>query len=290
MNGVFQRLLREPLVHFLLLGLIIFMAFGIMGGNRRVESRRIVIDDGVAADIAQRYASSWQRPPTPEEMRALLDGYIEEEVLYREGVAQGLLENDPVIRRRVRQKLDVLAEEASQEDLPTDAELEAWLKAHAARYAAPPVLSFSQVMFNPARLGAGTGAAMEAGKARLAASADPATLGEVTLLPARLNRVAIDQLARDFGEEFADAVTRLPVGGWQGPVRSGYGLHLVRVTYRQAGRPAALAEVRREVERDWESDRRERAAKSYYDGLRRDYDIEVKAKLPAAARPSAAAS
>jgi hypothetical protein len=282
------RLLREPLVHFLLIGAALFALFDLAGGDRGSDSRRIEITDGVVADIVQRYSEVWRRPPSAPELQALLDSYIQEEVLYREGVAQGLLEDDPVIRRRVRQKMDVLGEESRESTPPTEAELQSWLDSHGSLYANPPVLSFTQVMFDPAKTGAGTEAAMVAAKARLIAGADPSSVGEASLLPGTHARVGMDRVARDFGEEFANSVAKLPAGSWQGPVRSGLGLHLVRISERLAGRPAKLADVRSAVERDWESNRRDRAAAAYYRDLRRDYDVVLKADLPAAARPETA--
>jgi parvulin-like peptidyl-prolyl isomerase len=282
-----RRLLREPLAHFVGLGLLLFVAFDVVGGNRGVESRRIVIDDGVVADLYERFAGTWQRPPTPEEMRGLLEGYVQEEILYRDGVANGMLEDDPVIRRRVRQKVDVLAEEALRGDPPSDSELQTWLDTHAERYAEPPLLSFTQVLFDPTRLGSRTDAAITAAKARLVAGADAASVGARTLLPTALARVSPDRVTRDFGEEFGEAIANLPVGSWEGPVRSGFGLHLVRLTAREPGRRAALAEVRRAVERDWENDRRERAAAAYYRNLLRDFEVVIEADLPEAARPAA---
>lgn len=266
-----RRFIREPLVHFALIGLLL-------------DSRRIVIDDRVVGNIVQRYAAVWQRPPTPEEMRGLLDSYVQEEILYREGVAQGLLEDDPVIRRRVRQKMDVISEENGRNDPPTEAQLQAWLDAHADSYAVPPVLTFSQVLFDPVRLGRRTGAVVAAAKAKLAAGTDPNAFGDA-LLPPKLADVSADRVARDFGDDFAAAILKLPVGGWQGPVRSGYGLHLVRVTERKPGRKPALDEVKAAVQRDWENDRRLKSSAAYYDRLRRDYSVVIKADLPAAARP-----
>ena len=285
MKQLLRRLVREPLVHFLALGLLLFVAFDLVGGNRGVDSRRIVIDDGVVADIYQRFVGVWQRPPTPDEMRVLLESYVQEEILYRDGVANGLLEDDPVIRRRVRQKVDVLAEETLRSEPPGEAELQAWLDAHAERYAEPPLLSFIQVLFDPTKHGARTEATITAAKARLAAGADPAALGDRTLLPATLAHVSPERVTRDFGEDFGQAIANLPVGGWEGPVRSGFGLHLVRVSARVPGRRATLANVRTAVERDWESDRRERAAAAYYRDLSKDFEVVIEADLPEAARP-----
>ena len=281
-----KRLLNEPLVHFLLLGLAIFLAYAVVRGDSGTGDDSIVIDDAVVSDIVQRYSSQWQRPPSAEELGGLIDNYIREEILYREGVALGLIEGDPVIRRRIRQKIDVLAEENAQDEPPSEADLLEWLKAHADRYRAPPVVSFSQVIFDPAKLGPRGESIITQAKAKLIAGADPANVGEITLLPLKVERGSLDQVAQDFGEEFAATIAKLPLDAWQGPVRSGYGLHLVRVTFRQDGRALKLAEARQEVARDWVSHKRDQAAKEYFSQLRSQYHVQVTAKLPAAAKPA----
>jgi parvulin-like peptidyl-prolyl isomerase len=242
-----------------------------------------VISDATVALLAQRYASVWMRPPTPEELRRLVDNHIREEILYREGLVLGLDRNDPVIQRRVLQKLDVLTEESSSLNAPTDAELEAYLQANAARYALPPTLTFEQVLFDPLRHGAALQADFDAALAKLTAGADPATLGDSTLLPARAVSTPLDQVARDYGKDFAAALEALPVGSWQGPVRSGFGVHIVRIESRSAGQAPSLAAARAAVERDWENARRIEGREAYYQDLLKDYEILIEADLSSAA-------
>ena len=278
-----RKLIREPLAHFLLLGLLLFLLFNVISGSRGGADRRIVVTDAAVDILVQRHQGVWQRPPSPAELRALIENYVREEILYREGVAMGLDRDDPVVRRRVQQKLDVITEESLGQSGPGDAELEAWLQENAARYARPAVLDFEQVLFDPVRHGARLQTDVAAALARLRAGADPDTLGDGSLLPARVAAGPADLVARDFGEEFAEALVSLPAGDWQGPVASGFGLHLVRVTGRTPGHPATLAEVRSSVERDWESDRRVRAKEDFYRRLRESYDVVIDADLPAGA-------
>jgi hypothetical protein len=280
-----RRLIREPLLHFLLLGLLLFLLYNLVSGQRGGADRRIVITDAIIASIVQSYQGTWQRPPTPSELKGLIANRVREEILYREGVAMGLDRDDSVIRRRVLQKVDVLTEESLGQQAPSDAVLAAWLQKNATHYAQPAVLDFEQVLFDPARRGARLRSDVATALARLRAGADPATLGDRSLLPVRTSASPADLVARDFGEDFAAALITLPVGAWQGPVRSGYGVHLVRVTRRIAGRPATLAEVRSSVERDWESERRAQAKEDYYRRLRQDYSVIIEAKLPPGAKP-----
>jgi len=280
-QGRVTRLLREPLAHFLLLGALLFITYDFFNADPGIGGNRIVVADGVVANIVQRYAAVWQRQPTAEELRGLIDSYIHEEVLYREGVAMGLQDDDIVVKRRVRQKMDVLAEESGRETAPTDADLQAYLDKHAADYALPTQMSFEQVIFDPEKHARQIKVVLNKARTELANGVDIMTIGDMTMLPRRENRTSTERIARDFGEEFAKTLTTLPVGTWQGPVRSGYGLHLVRVTERIPGRPAQLSEARAAVERDWEHDRRIKAADDYYQNALKKYQVVVTADVPA---------
>jgi len=274
--------LSEPLLHFLLLGVLLFLLYREVSPNTAAD-RSIVVTDATINMLAQRYASVWMRPPTSAELQALVDTFIRDEILYREGVTLGLDRNDPVIQRRVLQKLAVLSEEQSSLSSPTDAELDAYLQANAARYALPPVLSFAQVLFDPVRHGTSLQADFNAALTELNAGADPATLGDSSLLPARIDAMPLDRLARDYGDDFAAALEALPVGVWEGPIRSGFGVHLVRIASKTAGRAATLADVRTAVERDWENARRTESREAYYQQLLKGYEVRIDADLSAAA-------
>ena len=183
------------------------------------------------------------------------------------------------------QKLDLISEESAGQEAPTDAALQDWLQRRAAQYAQPAVLDFDQVLFDPVRHGARLKSDLEASLARLRAGADPAGFGDHGLLPAHVGASPQDSVARDFGDTFAQALLKLPIGSWQGPVNSGYGAHLVRVNHVVPGRSSTLDEVRSSVERDFENDRRERAREDYYRRLRQGYHVVIEAQLPPDARP-----
>jgi hypothetical protein len=274
---MFKRLLREPLAHFLAIGLLLFLGYRLVGGERPAAGREIVVNEQVVGGLVQQFSGVWQRQPTTLELQGLIDGWIREEVLYREGVQLGLDRDDPVIRRRVRQKIDVLAEESQPSQAPTDAELAEWLRTHADRYAVPPVLSFEQAMIDPSRHANDLKKVTGEMQRQLQRGVDPADATESHLLPARIADTPEDLVARDFGEEFITALRALPVGTWQGPVHSGFGLHFVRITNRVPGRAASLDEVRSEVARDAEQDRRERAANAFFARARGNYRVRIEA-------------
>jgi hypothetical protein len=274
---MFKRLLREPLAHFLAIGLLLFLVFRVVGGDRSASGREIVVNEQVVGNLVQQFSGVWQRQPTTKELKGLVDGWVREEVLYREGLQLGLDRDDPVIRRRVRQKVDVLAEESQPSQAPTDAELSEWLRTHAARYALAPVLSFEQAMIDPSRHANDLEKVTGDMRRQLQRGADPAEATESHLLPARIADTPEDLVARDFGEEFITALRALPVGTWQGPVHSGFGLHFVKITNRVPGRAPTLDEVRAEVARDVEQDRRESAANLFFDNARSHYKVRIEA-------------
>jgi hypothetical protein len=278
------RLSREPLVHFLLIGLLLFLLYAALGGSG--GDRSIRIDDKVVANLAAQFERTWQRPPSDVELEALVDSHIREEIFYREGIALGLDRDDPTIKRRITQKFAVLAEESEDAASPTDAQLDEWLRTHADRYAEPTLTSFQQLMVDPAAHGGSAEAAVQAAREALANGADPAEIGTSRMIPARFDLYPLDLVERDFGPGFARQLNQLRDGSWEGPVRSGYGIHLVKVEIRVPGRVPPLDQVRKAVARDFEADRRAKAASAYYKRLREEYRVEMTASLPrAAAKP-----
>jgi hypothetical protein len=168
--------------------------------------------------------------------------HVRDEILYREGMALGLDRDDELIRRRVRQKFEVIAEEESARSMPSDADLEAYLTANAGRFTAPAKVSFEQIFFDRHGTSADLERAIDEARRALARGADPARLGQASMLPGRVEATAQPLVARDFGAEFARQLEAAPLGQWSGPIRSGFGAHLVRVTARE---PAARPELGR---------------------------------------------
>jgi hypothetical protein len=268
-----RRLLREPLVHFLGLAALLFALYGAVSPDAADAPHEIVVDRARAAALAAQFERVWQRAPTAEELRGLIDAFVREEVLYREGLALRLDQDDPVVRRRVGQKMEFLADAAADAEA-SEAELQAWLDAHPDDYRVEPRTSLRQVYFDPARRGARLDADVAAARAALAAGggAEP---GDATLLPPALDTAATSEIARVFGDAFAQAVAALPAGGWHGPVASSYGVHLVEIRAREPGRTPPLAEVRAAVERDLLRARADAASEAFYRELRARYTVRI---------------
>ena len=168
-SGV-KRLVREPLLHFLLIGLALFLYYGSIAPDGGDE-RRIVVSQAQVDEPGRRFEATWNRPPTAQELSGLVDSYVSDEVLYREGKTLGLDRDDPVIKRRVRQKLEVMAEEAGDRRTPTDAELTAYLNAHPERFAQAARVSFEQLYFDPSK--PGVESRVQAASVRLGAGGAP---------------------------------------------------------------------------------------------------------------------
>lgn len=267
-----RRLLREPLVHFLGLGVLLFLLYGWLQGGALRSPEEIVVSRGQLQSLQMQFERTWQREPTARELQGLVDGWVREEVFYREGLAAGLERDDPIVRRRIGQKIEFMMDVAPQA-APTEVESQAWLEAHADKYAIEPRYSLRQVYFDPARhegkLEDTVATALRALKAGKPVD------GDSTLLPASLDDATAFDIERQFGAGFASALKDLPVGGWQGPLRSGFGLHLVELNVSDPGRPATLGEARTAVERDLLEARIDAAKKAYYEKLRAKYSVSI---------------
>jgi hypothetical protein len=273
-----MRLLREPLLHFLLIGIALFVVYGKVAAPDRAGPR-IVVSQVMADEIAREYRARWGRAPSDQELGGLVASYVRDEILYREGLSLGLDRDDPVIKRRVRQKLEVIAEEQNARDVPTEADLTAYMTKNAARFLRPATASFEQIFFDGAATPADVERAVAVARVALARGANPATLGQATMLPPRVENTALDLIARDFGAAFAECLATVPVGEWVGPVASGFGAHLVRVTVRTPAALPPLEQIRPLVAREWENERRVSSRGENYQKLRSNYDVVIEAKL-----------
>jgi hypothetical protein len=240
---------------------------------------RIVIDRGQVATIRAEFRATWHRNPTQEELLGLVEPIVRREILDREADALGLPRGDPNAEARVRQKYEALADARLAARAPTEAELAGWLAVHAADYARPATVSYSQLLL----VAAGTpGDAVDAARRarnRLDRGVRRTRIGIKTELPARVNHIVLDEVAREYGDGFADVLAHLPVGIWLGPVESRYGAHLVRLESIEPGATPPLDEVRAQVTRDYEADRRQRTLATVLREMRWRYEVEVEPPL-----------
>jgi hypothetical protein len=275
-----KRWLHEPLIHFLLLGALIFIAYQALAPEQgRDDDTRIVVTQGQQEHLVTAFSRTWQRPPTPEEFNGLVDDWIREEIAYREGLAMGLDSGDLIIRRRLRQKLELLAEDVIALDAPTEEALQAYLDENAGDYRLEPRYSLRQIYFSTDYRDEDTAADARALLEQLRTGevedSDWESLGDRIALPAETRGARASALAARFGDRFAESLAGLEPGEWQGPVQSGFGLHLVYLDAVVEGRAVTLDEARDEVLRDYEAQRLRESIDTLYDRLRKRYEIVV---------------
>lgn len=281
---------REPLVHFLAIGALLFLAFDRWGVGSAGASR-ILITPGQVDAIVANFQRTWQRPPTEDEVRNLVADQVREEIATREAMALGLDKDDTVIRRRLRQKFEFAAEDVIDGTPPTEADLQQWLQQHADAYRQDPSFAFTQVYLSPEQ----RAGRLEADAAALLAQLNtagpqaPESVGDRLMVPREVPLTPLADIARQFGEDFAQGLAALPTGTWAGPVRSGFGMHLVFVHQRTPGRLPALDEVLPLVSRDFAADRRTRQLDALYERLLRTYTVVVEPRQAPPALASAPA-
>jgi len=272
-----RKFLREPLFQFLAIGIALFVLYRVLNPAAMESPREIVVTQARVDAIAENFARTWSRPPTPEELRGLVNDYVSEEVYYREAMAMGLDRDDIVIRRRLRQKMEFISADVAAAETPTDAQLADYLAKHPDEFRLPPTFTFQQVYFDSSRRG--DAAASEATQvlARLQAGVGLGNAGDSTLLPPAMEVASTRDIENTFGSEFADAVAAAPVGQWSGPVQSTFGTHLLRVDASTPGKLPPLAEVRAEVARAWESEQRRLVNDRMLESLRARYEVRIEA-------------
>lgn len=273
-----MKILREPLLHFILLGAAIFAAYGFVSRHRTNKPGEIVVTQGTLENIITGFTRTWQRPPTEEELRGQVREYIREEAAYREALAMGLDRNDTIVRRRLRQKLEFLSDDLATRTEPADADLQTFLQTHLDLFQSEPLFSFRQVYLNPQRHAANLAAdeaRLLADLRRAGSNADLSSLGDPFLLAPSLQNASLAEVKQVFGDQFASALAALPTGYWQGPVDSGYGAHFVFLSQRTERNLPALAEIRDQVRREWFDAKRNEATEKFYQSLLKRYTVKI---------------
>jgi PPIC-type PPIASE domain len=281
------RLLREPLLQFLALGAMLFALYGLAGKRRADVPEKIVVSASRIANLGDGFSRTWRRSPSGQELQGLIEDYVRDEVFYREGRAAGLDRDDVVIRRRVRQKMEFLAEDISVQE-PSDEQLVAYLASNPERFRAEDQITFHHVFLSATRR-ANT---IESDSKQVAsvlvradAAVDATLLGDPFLLGQEFAGVSPNKVTSIFGEDFSKRIAAMETGRWQGPVSSGFGQHFVFISERVSGSLPLLDAVRPAVRREWANARRLEAEQKLYASLRARYEIVV--ETPAAKAVSA---
>jgi hypothetical protein len=280
------RAIREPLLQFLAIAAVLFTANSLIHGpDQRVPGDRISISPGRVQQIADSYRLLSGRAPSRTELQALVDDFVDEEIDYREAIAMGLDADDTIVRRRMRQKLEFLVEDAQGIAEPSDADLSAWLRTHADQYRVPERISFRQVLASSDTRGAGDARAeATAFLGKLRSGVDPSTLGDASMLPAALPLTTAEGVAALFGDAFAETLFKQTSDGWLGPVTSPFGAHNVLILSREVARAPALNEVRDKLRSDWIEAKRRAARETFQARLRERYAVEIEWPEPYASQ------
>lgn len=270
MSGLLLRLAREPLLHFLAIGLVLFLVLG-RGAPAPAGDEIFVSKDDIAR-IAAGFASTWQRPPSTDELKGAVADYVREEVLYRAGTELGLDKDDTIVRRRVGQKMEFFIEGAVE--APTESDLQRFLTEHPEKFRRDPRIAFRQMFVSPKRQDAKQEAAALLPQLVSAGPNAPA-LGDAILLPETLELTPVPEIASQFGTEFAEAVSTAKPGTWSGPIQSAYGYHLVLVTARESERLPGLDEIRPAVQREWYAQALKSVVEAKYNELSMRYVVRI---------------
>lgn len=284
-NGTRSRIMtaikhayREPLVHFLLIGFALFAAYGVMNNGKSGNVNyqiALTLDDLKQLDVS--FVSQWHRQPTPEEFNGLVESFIRQEVLYREGLAMGLDKDDTIVKRRMAQKMEFLSEDVTAAHEPTTQELKDWFAKNLQKFALPDRATFRHLFFGFDRRGQKAQIDADSALGRISGLPEDSPVAKSLADPFMFQDYygdrAPDQLAKEFGPNFATAILKLKPGSWQGPIESGYGWHLIWIESIVPGRVPNFEEVEPDVKTAWLADQKAEQWRTAYAKMRAKYEV-----------------
>ena len=279
-----MKFLREPLLHFMLIGAAIYLLYAVFAEPAAEETdKTIIVSAGEIEWMNTVWQKRWSRAPTSEELDGLIKQYIKETVLYREALTMGLNKHDQVIRRRLAQKLEFLAKDLVALTPPTEEELQVYFTEHQEYYTEPTRFTFTQVFIDPDKRGDATLEDAEKIKATLIARGesidDVSGTGDDIMLQNYYLEKDQAEIQKQFGSGFAESLVELSPGQWHGPVLSGYGVHLVYVHSIVEPPAIVLEDVHERVTLDWETEKGIELNEQFYESLREQYTIIIEEPL-----------
>jgi len=272
------RWLKDPLLHFLLIGAGLFVLYGWQADDVTTRADKIEFSDKDVDRLINLWERKWQRLPTSRELQGLVEQQIREEVLYREALAMGLDKGDMVVRRRMAQKMEFISNDLAALAEPDDTELQAYLDKHSDKFTTPGRISYLQVYLNSNERGDQVDVDAQKLLEELPyanAEHDLSMAGDSFMGGYRFNDETDWQVTRLFGEDFSRQIFQVPVGEWTGPIKSGYGLHLVRVDARTDSQTRSLDQVRDKVRIEWIAEQQRKINDQLYSELRKRYEITI---------------
>ncbi|GAA3108498.1 hypothetical protein GCM10010520_61330 [Rhizobium viscosum] len=281
-----QKALGEPLIHFLVVGAALFGGYHVL--NPEPEAGAGTQEIVLTRDDVRQLAISWlaqgRSAPTREQVQALVEQKVTQEILFREAVALGLDRDDEVVKRRLAQKMDFLAADVAALQEPTDEQLKTWFNRNSQSFALPAHASFRHLYFSPDRHGGATrdvaAAALALVSGKSPDTAEVAAMGDPFMFQNQYPDATPEQMAKQFGPQFSSALFQLTPGRWEGPVQSGYGWHLVWIDAIQPGRIPTFAEVKPGVKAGWIDDQYREIKRASLDEMRSRYVVVTPAIDP----------
>ena len=270
------KLAREPLLHFLVAGAALFLLYHFVSDSEPAGDEQIVVTAGHIEHLTTLFLKARQRLPTESELTGLIDDFVVEEILYREAKNIGLDQDDTIIRRRLRQKMEFLFEDFSRRE-PTREDLQEFLAENPERFRTDARITFEHV-YLPEASRAEAELLLTEIESTDSVTADDLFLSG--LLPPRFELARQAEIAAHLGGEFTEQLFDLDRGRWVGPVDSPFGVHLVYVEEVVPGRLPELDEVKDVVTRDWQVVRRAEAEREILEKLRAKYTVTIETLSP----------
>jgi hypothetical protein len=270
-----KKIYKEPLLHFLIIGALIFGLFVLVSDEKEGTIRnKIKVTTADIERLKNNWSKKWRRSPTETELQSLVESFIKEEVYYREALALGLDQNDTILRRRLMQKMEFLSNDLAELNQPDEAALNKYFLDNQDKYEIPPRISFTHIYFSMDKRGEKALEDAESALSGLNALRAP-ELGDTFMLQYDFVQETPSEVARLFGKNFADQLFTLKTNTWQGPIESGYGVHLVRISEKIDSRMPALISVIDKVRTDFMFEQRQKTNREIYERFKKRYEIVI---------------
>lgn len=275
-----KKWIKEPLLHFVICGIAIFLVYDQL--NQKTDSKhQIVIDDKHIQHIKSLWELQWKREPTFAEMKGLLDRYLRREIMYREALSLNLDEGDEIIKRRLSQKMEFMANDLTKIVVPaSEDDLINYYENHKEKYKLPAKYSFKLLTFSRRYHEDPESYAKETlAQANTASNAALGVMGDQVLLPSEFDMASKSEIIRKIGKTFYEALDDQPLNIWAGPIPSGFGEHLVFISKRQNAHYPGFVNVRKDVQRDYEFELENNTKEALYREMKTKYTIVMKSAL-----------
>ena len=274
-----KKWLKEPLLHFLMLGGFIFLVYSLVD-QKNPEENQIIIDDDKLSHISALWELQWKRKPDSQEMQSLVEGYIHQEILYREALRLNLDHNDEIVKRRLSQKMEFMASDITKLIEPaTEENLKAYFETNKEKYRIPASFSFHQIYFSSKNHDDPAAFARQ-----LLAKNDKESLesfrnkGDKILIEESYSEASMQDIVRNLGVEFYTSLQKQKLNEWTGPIQSGFGTHLVHISAKNSSFIPELAEIKNKVLRDYEYDTELKNKETIYKEIRKNYEVIIKSE------------